>query len=123
MRDDVPVTVVSAEEVAARPVDVVTIRRTCEAGLHCVRDDDLDLLRGQLIGHVRELVLAVDRLLLHAQGERRLLTELSLKRARAVLDEVPGPAMHVQAAHVYDLATVCRPLLSLYESPGTSERP
>ncbi|MDX3360578.1 MULTISPECIES: DUF6415 family natural product biosynthesis protein [Streptomyces] len=122
MRDDDPVMIVSAEEAAARPVDVVTMRRTCEVGLRWVPDHDLELLHDQLLGHVRELVIAVERLLLGARGESALLMQLCLQRARTVLNEEPGTTVHVQAAHVYDLATVCRPLLSLCEKAQAAQR-
>jgi hypothetical protein len=121
VRDENPVTIVSAEEAAARPVDVVTMRRTCEAGLRWVPDHELELLHDQLLGHARELVIAVERLLSGARGESVALMELCLQRARTVLDEEPGTVVHVQAAHVYDLATVCRPLLSLCEKAQAAQ--
>ena len=107
------------------PIDTATIRRTCNAALNLTTPtpETLDTLMGALVGYVELLIQAVRSVAPRMQEpSTQGLVEHVLNQARDDIDSQPGPAASDQGTRLFNLATVCRALVSLHESPGALDR-
>lgn len=104
------------------PVDTETIRETYDTALNEGAVDSADgyeALRAELVGHIEPLILVVRALVPRMQQpSQKHVAALVLRQARERVDARPGPGARERARHIYDLATVCRALLTLHEYPG-----
>ncbi|KQW11387.1 DUF6415 family natural product biosynthesis protein [Streptomyces sp. Root369] len=113
--------VIRPADEARLPIDGATIRRTCDTALNLTTTtpETLETLVGALVGHVELLMRAVRAVAPRMQepGNKRL-AEHVLTRAREDIDCWPGPGASEQGTHLFNLATVCRALVTLHEHPG-----
>lgn len=100
------------------PVDADTIRTAHDCALWATRpptSEELDTLNKQLQGHVQLLVPEVQDLAARMRGEMRRLAVHVLVRAFQLMEEYADGST---ACDAYDLATMARALLTLYQHPG-----
>lgn len=117
--------VITPADESRLPIDAVTIRETYETAMHHTANtpETLESLKSKLVGHVELLILAVRAVVPRMQEpSRRTVAELVLRHAREHIDARPGPGESEQASHVFDLATSCRALLTLHQSPGALDK-
>ncbi|MFJ3667131.1 DUF6415 family natural product biosynthesis protein [Streptomyces sp. NPDC090106] len=102
-------------------VDADTIRRTYDVVLWAwdtLPADDREQCEALLVGHVGLLMGEVDALVPRMGEEYRHTAEHVLNRSRRALTRTTLITAKERAAHVGDLATLCRALLSLHQRPG-----
>ncbi|MGW9590259.1 DUF6415 family natural product biosynthesis protein [Streptomyces chartreusis] len=105
------------------PLDADTIQTAYDFVLWAPRlptGAELDTLKQQLQGHVQLLVLDVQDLSPRMRGEMRRLTVHVLVRAFQLLEEYADGS---PACDAFDLATMARALLTLYQHPGPLGKP
>jgi hypothetical protein len=101
----------------AAAVDTDTIRETCGAVLWAstaVQGEERALLGELLRGHVQLLVPEVDAAAPGMEGEWQRTAVHVVTRTRQMLENGIGTS----AMDVWNLATQCRALLTLYQLPG-----
>jgi hypothetical protein len=116
---------ITPSEETGLPIDAPTIRRTCNTALNltAATADSLETLMGALVGHVELLILAVRAVTPRTQEpSMQSLAEHVVKQAREDIDSQPGPGASEQGAHLFNLATVCRALMTLHENPGALDQ-
>ncbi|MGW1807184.1 DUF6415 family natural product biosynthesis protein [Streptomyces sp. NPDC002078] len=96
-------------------IDIDTIRRTCEAVLWAPRlsGDERDVA-ALLLGHVNLLLPEVDDLVSRTRGEQQQTAVHVISCTRRTLRAAGGVAQ-ADASSLWDLATHCRALLTLYQ--------
>ncbi|MFF4501627.1 DUF6415 family natural product biosynthesis protein [Streptomyces sp. NPDC001401] len=105
------------------PLDADTIQTAYDSVLWAPRlptGEDLGTLKRQLQGHVQLLIPEVQDLAAGMRGEMRRLAVHVLVRALQLLTEYVGGS---PACDAFDLATMARALLTLYQHPGPLGEP
>ncbi|WP_435208495.1 DUF6415 family natural product biosynthesis protein [Streptomyces sp. bgisy034] len=105
------------------PLDADTIRTAYDSVLWAVRlptGEELEALKKQLQGHVQLLLPEVQDLARRMLGDMRRLAIHVLVRASQLLEEHADGS---PASDAFDLATMTRALLTLYQYPGPLGEP
>ncbi|MFI6494333.1 DUF6415 family natural product biosynthesis protein [Streptomyces sp. NPDC050564] len=100
-------------------VDADTIRQTYEAVLWTgAPGDEQEQLGDLLVGHVQLLLPEVSEYVPRMRGAQQSTALHVITRTRHLLEDGPGASPQEETSRIWNLATQCRALLTLYLHPG-----
>ncbi|MGW4170544.1 DUF6415 family natural product biosynthesis protein [Streptomyces chartreusis] len=101
------------------PIDAASIRSTYNSVRNGTTVESYEMLNSTIVGQIAVLMTLVSATVPRMQeSSRKHVAEHVLRRARELVGTWPGVGARERDVHIFDLATVCRALLTLHENPG-----